>query len=326
MDVKYIMQGYRLTPNLLHDGLRWWHGPWIEQGVDAYRPLASYLLWIECWIGVRHGYVWVGWIGVALFVLDCWLAAMVSLRLLRSWRCALLTAVLAPAITVWNWGGQQPRYWLIWFPGHQDLLMIAFLLGALIDFHAWMLTSSRRDLARAWILFALGALTKEFDYVFPLFALALTLIPTLTRTLGMPNVVSRMAALRQVALMAALPSLMMVFRHFVLPHPYNPPAISYTHLYWSAVLFLFPSFLRNLHTPEYIGLAALIFVWGLGYSHARRQQAWHRRLARPFGWLAPVGCTAAVFWLYLHSRVPIQRASAAGACGGSGNVAAARPG
>src|ERR1051326_9093234 len=43
-DVQAIISGYRTTPNLITDGLRWRHGPWIEEGIQVYRPISSYLL------------------------------------------------------------------------------------------------------------------------------------------------------------------------------------------------------------------------------------------------------------------------------------------
>src|SRR2546430_16883823 len=65
-DVPAITQGYRETPDLLRDGLRWWHGPWIREGIQAYRPLTSYLHWIELWIGFHWGFIWVALLGFRL--------------------------------------------------------------------------------------------------------------------------------------------------------------------------------------------------------------------------------------------------------------------
>jgi hypothetical protein len=59
-DVQAIVAGYHHSPNLLIDGLRWWHGPWIEEGIQVYRPVSSYLLWTETWIGLHWGFQWVG--------------------------------------------------------------------------------------------------------------------------------------------------------------------------------------------------------------------------------------------------------------------------
>src|SRR5207253_2899768 len=131
-DITAILAGYTHAPHLLIDGLRWWHGPWIQEGIQVYRPISSYLLWIESWIGLHWGFIWVGWIGLVQFGVDCCLATALGLRLTCSRLCALLAAVLAPAILTWNWGGAQPAHWLIWFPCHSDLLMIGCLLGAAI--------------------------------------------------------------------------------------------------------------------------------------------------------------------------------------------------
>ncbi len=169
-DVGSILVGYRQTPALLSDGWRWWHGPWIEDGIHVFRPLASNLLWGECWLGLHFGFDCVAWIGFALFFCLCCVCVALTWRLTHSFACALLSATLAATTRLHVMGGTQPEYWLAWFPVHHDLLFITALLSTLFWLDVWLGTQNRRHLLTTWVCFLTAALTKEYAYIFPLLA------------------------------------------------------------------------------------------------------------------------------------------------------------
>lgn len=295
-DVPSVVAGYRKAPNLLVDGLRWWHGPWILEGIQVFRPVSSYLLWIETWVGFNAGFVWVAWFGVLLLIVDCCLTVALAWRLTRSRLCALLAAVLAPAVQQWNWGGLTPPYWLAWYPVHQDLLMIGFLMGAILTFDLWLETGGRRSLALTWFLFLIGALTKEFVYVLPLMAASLAL--------GRPGLDSdrKRSALRMVGAMALGAAALYCYRTAVLPNPYNPPGTTAKHLLWNVVILLFPSFFKSINSQSYwlMGLAILIFgsIGGILWA---RWKPWGSWLRRPFAWLPVALVIGCAVWLYCEA-------------------------
>ena len=146
-DVAGILQGFHATPHLLADGLRWWHGPWIQEGIGAFRPLSSYLLWADCFVGLRYGFFYTGCIGMLLLVANCALCVALAWRFTRSRAGVYTAALLAPAGGLFIMGGNQPPHWLVWFPVHHDLMMIAWLLGALLAFDCWLESARSRHLA-----------------------------------------------------------------------------------------------------------------------------------------------------------------------------------
>jgi hypothetical protein len=292
-DVPGILIGYRKTPHLLLDGLRWWHGSWIQDNVHVFRPISSYLLWIETAVGLRWGFLWVAWLGVFLFTLDCVLSAALAWRFTRSRFCTVLAALLAPAIRFWNWGGTHPGDWLAWYAVHHDLLMIGFLLGALLFFDVWLETARSKHLALAWICFLLGALSKEFVYVFPLMAAALAL--------GKPRNagVERRIALMQAGYMLATTAVLFCYRLLVLVDPYNPPPLKASHILRKPYLYWFPAYFRYLPNRNYWfpGLGLLVFALAgalVRLGHGSRR-AW---LSRPFAWPAILAAMVGVLALY----------------------------
>lgn len=164
-DVATIYAGYRATPHLLRDGLRWWHGPWIQEGICSYRPLSAYLYWVDCWLGERCGQdVW-GWVGLLLLWVDSLLAAALAWRLTR-WRgSAVLAALLLGAVQRFVPGA--PDYWLWWFPVHQEIATGLWVLATLLCWDLWLETGSRARLALLLLSFAAGCFTKESLYILP---------------------------------------------------------------------------------------------------------------------------------------------------------------
>lgn len=248
-DVPGILQGYRQTPHLWPDSLAWWSGSWIQSGIAAFRPLASYLYWIESWVGLHVGFLWVGWIGFALLVGVCWLVSILTWRLTQSKVCVFLSAILAPAIKFTNW---NPDHWLAWFPVHQELLLLVFVLGALLCFDAWHQSGERRFLFGAWILFILGCLTKEFVYIFPAFALAIVLLRE------SPAVIKR-RGLQQFCWMSIVVLAFVCYRKAVVPHPRNPPLFEPIDFLHHAFLFLLhPFYMSVLLLDAWMPLLALL--------------------------------------------------------------------
>jgi hypothetical protein len=276
-DVEAIMHGYRQTPNLLVDGLRWWHGTWIEQHISAYRPLASYLYWLESWLGLHYGFVWVGIAGVLLLAVNALLAGVLAWRLTRWKSCVFLAALLSVALRFFNWVPSTPDYWLAWYPIHQELMMNALLLGAIISFDVWVETTERKYFIGAWMCFVLGALTKEHVYIFPTFALAVGLLRRNEARVPLSQ------SLLQSALMAAGVLALWFFRAGILVDPRNPH-LKIIHLIRKPWLYLFYPFYKSVLCEEFwfAGLSVFIFFLSgvLIYSRSRTGRAWLQKPMR----------------------------------------------
>ncbi len=258
-DVASIMQGFRETPHFWSDGLRWWHGPWIQSGIGVFRPLSSMMLWWECYVGLNYGFIWVAWWGVALFAIACALTVAIAWRVTKSWLSASVAATITPLLRFWNWGGTTPDSWLAWMPVHHDLLMIIGLLSAFLCFDWWLQTGARRALILSWAALVAGALSKEYVYIFPLVALIWGLnAPT--------TAVSRVRMLRVVGLMGAFVVVLFTYRWAVLPDPYNPPPLKWVHVYKRPFLYWFGPFYAFALTGMWWAIAqalTLLFVAGL---------------------------------------------------------------
>lgn len=281
-DVPSILAGYAQTPHLFPESVRWWRGQWIQVNIPAFRPVSAYLYWSECWIGMHAGWVWNGWIGYALLVVNACLSSVLAWRLTQSRACLLLAGGLATQPVLFN--ASQPRQWLIWFPVHQDLLMSALLLGALLQFDRWRQTASRRALLGCWVCFVLGALAKEHVYIFPLLALADALLWPGT------DKARRRQGAAQAGLMALTVGALWVYRASVIAHPRNPHPHA-AGVAEMALLYLYNTVYRVALSGEWwlAGLAVLLCVL---VGAARR---WGGRL-RLSAW---IGGSLAAVWLYL---------------------------
>lgn len=278
-DVPEILRGFNQAPNLWRDGLRWWHGPWIEQGVEVYRPLSSILLWLECYAGQKFGFEWIARFGVVLLTIVSWQCVLLAREFTFSRGAMLVAALLAPCARFWMMGGSTPHYWLAWFPCHHDLLMIAWLLGALLWWTRWLESKRRRDLTWALALFLGGVLSKEFLYIFPAMALSVALFHPRRRVELFP-------ALKVVGAMFAFLAFAWVFRSQVLPHPYNPPRLKLVHFLRRPFLYWFPAF--YLYVPAQEFFPALLALWGftsvgLGLRFGPKMPGIVRRVVWPLG-------------------------------------------
>lgn len=290
-DVPDILRGFDRTPDFWRDSWRWWHGPWIQQGIGAYRPLSSILLWLECSLGRRYGFEWVARFGIVLLGLVSWECVLLARQFTRSKAAMFIAALLAPSARFHLMGASAPPYWLAWFAGHHDLLMIALLLGALLFWTGWLENTRKRDLVLALAAFGLGVLSKEFVYIFPSMALSVALFHPRRR-------VELCRALVVVGAMVGLVALAWVFRALVLPHPYNPPRLRVVHFLRRPFLYWFPSFYKYIPAHNYFPALLALWLWasvGLGLRFKSHWQGFVRRIVWPLGVLAGVLALAALF-------------------------------
>jgi hypothetical protein len=302
-DVPAVLSGYYATPNLFSDGLRWWHGTWIQEGIYAYRPLSAYLYWIECWIGLRAGWFWVGCIGMGLLLANCAFCGALTWRFTGSKLCAAFACLSATCIVYFN---MQPVEWLAWFPGHQELFLNLFLMGAVWHFDAWMRNGRTASLGWAWALFVGGCLSKEHVYVFPLMALALALLRP--REGAARGVVSARRALGQIGWMAVFVGALWLFRSHVIENPRNPPIkriffIRKPFLYW------FYPFYRTVLTELWWFAGLPVVILALGRALIRLYQRAPAWLGRPFVAPAVFFASLGVVALYLAATEGITRAA-----------------
>lgn len=252
-DVDGIVSGYRQTPHFWSDFWVWWHGPWIQSNVQVFRPLSSMMLWWECFVGLNANFTIVAWWGVLLFVAACALTMSIAWRITKSWLSVGVAATLIPLLRFWNWAGTTPESWLAWMPVHHDLLMIIGLLAAFLMFCWWLESGQRRHLAGCWLALILGALSKEYVYIFPIIALIWGL--------GTPlQSVSRARMLRVVGLMGAFVVALFIYRYAVLPDPYNPPPLKWVHLKKRPFLYWFAPFYPFVLTGMWWAIAQAVTV------------------------------------------------------------------
>ena len=294
-DVAGILAGYRATPHLLSDGLQWWHGSMMQVGIPAFRPLTSYLYWIQTWVGLHWGFTWVAWFGYGMLVITCLLSVALAWRLTGSRLCALLAAVLAPAISYFNY---QPSYWLAWYPMHYDIIMSALLMGALLCFDLWHERAETRYLVWSWVLFVAGCLTKEHVYIFPVFALAVVAFRRSNST------VARQSALLQAGLMLMVAVALCYYRSVVIVDP-RTPTLKAVHLIKKPFLYLYFPFYKPVLSGLYWfpGLALLLFLLGGALIRLRRSERaeW---LQKPFAAVGIAFVTGAIVCIYLMLTAP----------------------
>ena len=305
-DVPNILQGFERTPDFWRDSWKWWHGPWIQEGIGAYRPLSSILLWLECFVGQKFGFEWVARFGIVMLSLVSYECVLLARQFTRSRGAMLVAALLAPSARFWLMGASAPDYWLAWFAGHHDLLMIAFLLGALLFWTRWLESQKRRDLGWSLALFGLGVLSKEFLYIFPAMALGIALFHPHRK-------VELRRALTWVGAMFGFLAIAWTFRSLVLPHAYNPPPLKIVHFLRRPFLYWFPSFYKYIPATEFF--PALLAFWlfasvGLGLRFRRQMPRLVRVIVWPLtvlaGALALASCFSGIgeeFWYFAESNI-----------------------
>ncbi len=280
-DVPSIMSGATKVPHLIFDSGRWWTGTWIQDGISAYRPLASYLYWLENWIGLQWGFLWVGWIGVFLLAANSWLSGVLAWRFTHSRACLWLAIILANSLRFFNWGGITPSYWLAWYPVHQELLMNIWLLCAVFYFDVWNETAKRNHLLAAWGFYLLGVFTKEHVYIFPAFALAIVVFRR--HYDGIQARVAWRTGMVQVALLFTFVFALWAYRASVLIDPRNPQ-LKPIHFVRKPFLYVFHPFYRHVLTAQYWfpGLILLLFTWSGFLLRWSKSHSGRLFLQRPF--------------------------------------------
>ncbi len=268
-DVSAIVEGFRRTPHFWSDFWVWWRGPWIQSNVQVFRPLSSMMLWWECLVGLRYGFIYVAWWGVFLLCVACALTMAIAWRLTKSWLCVGVAATLVPLLRLWNWQGTTPVSWLAWMPVHHDLLMIIGLLAAFWQFSWWLENGRRRHLIGCWLAFIAGALSKEYVYIFPLIALIWGLG-------ARSDAVARARMLRVVASMGAFAVALFLYRYAVLPQPYNPPLMRWVHLKKRPFLYWFGPFYSFILTglwwavAQSLSVLAVLSLWLRAWKNKAR--------------------------------------------------------
>jgi hypothetical protein len=214
-DVSSIMVGYHRVPDFAHALMAYWHAPWIQEGINCFRPISGVQYWVETYVGLHWGFLWDAWIGgYALFAISAWLCAMIAYRLTGSVLLTIFAAVMACGVRFYNCA--QPPLWLAWYPMHQDLLMVVFILGAVLAFDYWLASGFWPALAATWCLFVLGCLTKEYVYAFPFMAVSLAVYRPAGRAL------TRSSRLLQPSLFSNFVALLLLVRMHMYAVPRDP--------------------------------------------------------------------------------------------------------
>jgi hypothetical protein len=272
-DVYFLLKGFHRTPDLWRDGLAWWHGPWIHALTPYFRPIGSYIHWVQCYVGLRWGFVWIGYFGLVLFYGSCLLAAALAWRITRSKPATVVGAAALPFVLACNPG--QPEGWLAWFPGHPDLIVGSLMLAALLCFAAWIERARRGYLLGTWLLFLIACGVKEHAYIFPAMVLAFALLRS-------GRVRRRDSVLQALCLFAATAALF-TYRKIVVP---NAPGPGFDPLAFviRPIYFIYPVLYQPIRLGEtpILTLAALLWLQGWAWLRLRRVERVRRWLSRPF--------------------------------------------
>lgn len=147
--------------------------------------------------------------------------------------------------------------------------MIIGMLAAFWMFCWWLESGQKRHLLGCWLALVLGALSKEYVYIFPLVALIWGL--------GTPaQSVSRAQMLRAFGWMGAFVVALFIYRHAVLPDPYNPPPLKWVHfkkrpfLYWFAPFYSFVLTGMWWAVAQAVTILAVLGVWLRAWKNKTR--------------------------------------------------------
>ena len=88
----------------------WWNAS-NKNAVLVYRPLMGYVAYSEVAVGLRYGWVWVGWIGFVLYLCSIASTAFLAWRWTRNWTACAVAATFCVLIRFFNPG--QEGLWLI---------------------------------------------------------------------------------------------------------------------------------------------------------------------------------------------------------------------
>lgn len=295
-DVWEIMAGYHRTGTLPHAFVTFLSKPWIQASVLCFRPVSGCQYWIETWIGLHFGFIYDAFLAYFLTVGCAVMIALLAYRLTGSKWCMLLSAVLGCVYRFYN--ASHPDYWLIWYPVHQDILMMDFLFGAALAFDTWFEKRTRAPLAAAWICFVLGCLTKEYDYILPAFFTVICLFRPA------PNMRARLTGLVQAGISYAVVFALMAYRKYLFVHPRDPHWMNIYVLERKPPLFMYNAIGRNMiaHNYWFVGFAALLVAM-LGFPFLARYRGIKLGVfAKLYVWLPMVvGIISVYFWITVGS-------------------------
>lgn len=249
-DVPEIFSGF-YNIHSVTDTLQWWHGSWIHQGTGALRPVSSYLYWFDCLLGLQYGFFWVGCVGLALLLLNCFWVHRLAYQFTENQSLAAFAGFLAACLPYFNFVPSTPEYWLVWFPAHDTLLCSVFLLAGLSYYADWAKSNEKKALVFAWGFWITASLTKEYAYIFPMFACAVIL---------QCNLKPRRLALIHILFMLVFIVGLFIYRHAVILHP-RDPVYKATMFLRKPFLYLAYPFYKQVLTEDYWipGLAVLLF-------------------------------------------------------------------
>lgn len=210
-DEHQLRLGYHKAPELWHDGAAWWHGTWIHQGTRYFRPLSSYLHWFHCWSWEHGGSGGFLWLGVVLYVPAAVLMALLARRFVQS---PVYVALAAPILVFGADLSGWRTYWLAWFPGQPQFVLVAFMAASLLSFDLWLERGKTRALLSTVLFLCLACLTKEHGYILPAQLAVLALLR--------PGSASWRARVGTVGLFFGLIGLLYTYRSRVLPDADEP--------------------------------------------------------------------------------------------------------
>lgn len=182
----------RATPQAM---LGWWTGTWIQPSARYYRPLSSYLFWLEFQLfgWDFQGYVVISWIVHALI---CAFLFLLAVRLFPdsgplAWAMGLLAVVLFNVRLT-----PEGPYWplapvayavVAWWPGQTDQMSLLPSLLALLALDRWLTGQDRRGLGKALAWWIVALLFKEMAVVVPVLAGLLAIYRNHRRALAFPR-------------------------------------------------------------------------------------------------------------------------------------------
>lgn len=308
-DVKPLIQGFYDTPHLFPDSLRWWHGTWQYPDTPRFRPFSGYLYWVECWLGIRYGWVSAAYINFVLFVICCLTTKNIVQQFTNSPLASLLAGVLAAGVHFFN---SHTPFWLIWFPNAYNLLTAIFWLNALLLFDRWHECADEKrnvsTLVSASLCFLAACLSLESAWMFPLMAFLVALLR--------PATCSRRYSFTLCFLMCGAVLFLAWYRALVVPQSQLPSSNSTN---FGSIFFVAHPLISSILTSDWALLALTGMIGALCLKNFRDATSrWACQRAKPIVWLAVISiCIAilfaaspnAIFFAYRLARDPLGHAT-----------------
>lgn len=160
------------------DMLRWWAGTWIQADSYYYRPLSSYLFYLEYTLFGWNfqGHVIISWLlhgGIALCVYLLALRLFPGPRSIARWTAMLAAVLFNLRLTPEgpHWEVAPVGYAVVaWWPAQTDQTSLFFSLLAILALDRWLQDEDRRGLLKAAVLWVISLLFKEMAIILPAIA------------------------------------------------------------------------------------------------------------------------------------------------------------